>query len=148
VQQLFVILLTAALRVCPTWFCHHGSQEACLVLKQCLFVGAAAVQSWSDLAADLARKVPSKIDIGPVYTHDPRQRAKYAKGEQAVAGGAQGHPLQYSVHQQLRCLHAAVKIESNTPYQCIVQQHAIPRCSPPAHPAPLQMCSFCLWLCP
>jgi hypothetical protein len=38
-------------------------------------------QSASDLAADLARKVPSKIDIGPLYTHDPRQRAKYAKGE-------------------------------------------------------------------
>jgi DNA primase catalytic subunit len=40
-----------------------------------------AVQSWGDLATDLVRKVPSKIDIGPVYTHDPRQRAKYAKGE-------------------------------------------------------------------
>lgn len=42
-----------------------------------------AVQSAADLAADLARKVPTKIDIGPVYTHDPRQRAKYAKGERS-----------------------------------------------------------------
>jgi hypothetical protein len=39
------------------------------------------VQTAADLAADLTRKVPTKIDIGPVYTHDPRQRAKYAKGE-------------------------------------------------------------------
>jgi len=39
------------------------------------------LQSAADLAADLVRKVPTKIDIGPVYTHDPRQRAKYAKGK-------------------------------------------------------------------
>jgi hypothetical protein len=49
---------------------------------------AAAVQSWNDLAADLVRKVPSKIDIGPVYTHDPRQRAKYAKGAPAAAAAS------------------------------------------------------------
>lgn len=46
------------------------------------------LQSAADLAADLSRKVPTKIDIGPVYTHDPRQRAKYAKGEEAAAGAA------------------------------------------------------------
>lgn len=38
-------------------------------------------QTWTELAADLSRRVPSKIDIGPVYSHDPRQRAKYARGE-------------------------------------------------------------------
>jgi hypothetical protein len=55
-------------------------------------VVSAAVQSWSDLAADLVRKVPSKIDVGPVYTHDPRQRAKYTKGEMSTAavGGGVG----------------------------------------------------------
>ena len=52
-------------------------------------VSSAAVQSAADLAADLARKVPTKIDIGPVYTHDPRQRAKYAKGERNLS--SKGH---------------------------------------------------------
>jgi hypothetical protein len=52
------------------------------------------LQSWSDLATDLVRKVPSKIDIGPVYTHDPRQRAKYAKGEHSAAAGAGGLHVQ------------------------------------------------------
>jgi hypothetical protein len=38
-------------------------------------------QSWNEFSADLVKKVPTKIDIGPVYSHDPRQRAKYARGE-------------------------------------------------------------------
>jgi hypothetical protein len=38
-------------------------------------------------------QVPTKIDIGPVYTVDPRQRAKYAKGEAfAQPGPAQRSP--------------------------------------------------------
>ncbi len=37
-------------------------------------------QTAASFAAALAQKVPTKIDIGPVYTVDPRQRAKYAKG--------------------------------------------------------------------
>lgn len=63
--------------------------QLCLVLQQglgchgmCVAAAVACdVQSAADLAADLTRKVPTKIDIGPVYTHDPRQRAKYAKGK-------------------------------------------------------------------
>ena len=33
-----------------------------------------------ELGRALVSRCPTKIDIGPVYTHDPRQRAKYAKG--------------------------------------------------------------------
>lgn len=33
------------------------------------------------MARALVSRCPAKIDIGPIYTHDPRQRAKYAKGE-------------------------------------------------------------------
>ncbi|WIA32790.1 hypothetical protein OEZ86_005973 [Tetradesmus obliquus] len=54
-------------------------RELCFTLEGDIFVRYQSYKSWTDLATDLARKVPSKIDIGPVYTHDPRQRAKYAK---------------------------------------------------------------------
>ncbi|KAF6251539.1 primase subunit of DNA polymerase alpha [Scenedesmus sp. NREL 46B-D3] len=54
-------------------------RELCFTLEGDIFVRYQSYKSWSDLATDLVRKVPSKIDIGPVYTHDPRQRAKYAK---------------------------------------------------------------------
>ena len=35
----------------------------------------------SELSGALASRVPSKIDIGPIYTCDPRERAKYMKGK-------------------------------------------------------------------
>lgn len=54
-------------------------RELCFTLEGDIFVRYQSYQSAADLAADLVRKVPTKIDIGPVYTHDPRQRAKYAK---------------------------------------------------------------------
>jgi hypothetical protein len=54
------------------------------------------VQSAADLAADLTRKVPTKIDIGPVYTHDPRQRAKYAKGESGSRHCTNMQPMQFA----------------------------------------------------
>ncbi|KAF8067167.1 Prim1 [Scenedesmus sp. PABB004] len=56
-----------------------GRREICYTLEGDIFCRYQSFKSWSDLAAELARKVPTKIDIGPVYTHDPRQRAKYAK---------------------------------------------------------------------
>eukprot|EP00775_Hariotina_reticulata_P003222 gene3222-3499_t len=43
-------------------------REICLTLEGDIFV---RYQSY--------KKVPTKIDIGPVYTHNPRQRAKYAR---------------------------------------------------------------------
>eukprot|EP00878_Enallax_costatus_P032429 GHUV01035638.1.p1 GENE.GHUV01035638.1~~GHUV01035638.1.p1 ORF type:complete len:166 (+),score=45.69 GHUV01035638.1:339-836(+) len=57
-------------------------RELCFTLDGDIFVRYQSYKSWSDLHSDLVHKVPSKIDIGPVYTHDPRQRAKYAKGEE------------------------------------------------------------------
>ena len=38
-----------------------------------------AAQDAGELAAALKDRCPSKIDIGPVYSVDPRQRAKYAR---------------------------------------------------------------------
>jgi hypothetical protein len=46
---------------------------ACRMTAQTPFVPSCALP--------LRPQVPTKIDIGPVYTVDPRQRAKYAKGE-------------------------------------------------------------------
>jgi hypothetical protein len=60
----------------PLWLTCAPSVPGVTAVVVCTYM-----QSAADLAADLARKVPTKIDIGPVYTHDPRQRAKYAKGE-------------------------------------------------------------------
>jgi hypothetical protein len=39
---------------------------------------AHALQDGSDLAEAIIKKCPSKIDIGPIYSHDPKDRQKWA----------------------------------------------------------------------
>jgi DNA primase small subunit len=43
------------------------------------------LQNATELATALKAKVPTKIDIGPVYTQDPEKRAAY-KGDTAASG--------------------------------------------------------------
>jgi hypothetical protein len=48
-------------------------------------------QDCESLQDAVKAKLPTKIDIGPVYNWDPRDRVKYQKGEAAGwAGGVQG----------------------------------------------------------
>eukprot|EP00877_Chromochloris_zofingiensis_P001566 jgi/Chrzof1/1140/Cz01g42030.t1 len=54
-------------------------RELCFTLEGDIFVRYQSFKSATDLGAALQSKVPTKIDIGPVYTKDPRERAKYAK---------------------------------------------------------------------
>jgi hypothetical protein len=44
-----------------------------------------AVQNGRELQSALKEKVPSKIDLGPVYTQDPAKRAAY-KGDTSASG--------------------------------------------------------------
>lgn len=89
-----VLCVCCACMCLPFFWCLRLRLSSCTACRSMsvthVSVDAVPMQSWTDLATDLARKVPSKIDIGPVYTHDPRQRAKYAKGERvtAAAGAA------------------------------------------------------------
>ena len=43
------------------------------------------MQTGRDLQAALKEKIPTKIDIGPVYTQDPARRAAY-KGDTSASG--------------------------------------------------------------
>ena len=51
------------------------------------------VQNAGDLRNALKEKVPSKIDIGPVYTQDPAKRAAY-KGNSSAAEGSGFKPVE------------------------------------------------------
>ena len=50
-----------------------------------VFQGRNAVQNAAELLNALKEKVPSKIDIGPIYTQDPQRRAAY-KGDTSATG--------------------------------------------------------------
>ncbi|GBF94545.1 DNA primase small subunit, partial [Raphidocelis subcapitata] len=54
-------------------------RELCFTLEGDIFARYQSFATSQSFASALATKVPTKIDIGPVYTVDPRQRAKYAK---------------------------------------------------------------------
>ncbi|CAG9461322.1 unnamed protein product [Pedinophyceae sp. YPF-701] len=63
------------------------NREFCYTLDGDIFVRYQSFQSMADMKADIEKKckghgdtnqVPVKIDIGPVYTREPRSRQKYA----------------------------------------------------------------------
>jgi hypothetical protein len=54
-------------------------RELCFTLDGDVFARYQSFPTAAAFAAALVQRVPTKIDIGPVYTVDPRQRAKYAR---------------------------------------------------------------------
>ncbi|KAI8469954.1 MAG: hypothetical protein J3K34DRAFT_521751 [Monoraphidium minutum] len=54
-------------------------REMCFTLEGDIFARYQSFATPAQFASALCSKVPTKIDIGPIYTVDPRQRAKYAK---------------------------------------------------------------------
>ena len=53
-------------------------RELCYTLDGDVFVRYQSITCAADLTRALASRVPSKIDIGPVYTADPSRRAAFA----------------------------------------------------------------------
>lgn len=62
-------------------------REFCFTLDGDIFVRYRSFQDAKELAAALRDRVPSKIDLGPVYTQDPSKRAAY-KSDTAARGFA------------------------------------------------------------
>lgn len=54
-------------------------RELCFTLDGDIFARYQSFPDAPSLARSLRQRVPSKIDIGPVYTYDPRDRAKYGR---------------------------------------------------------------------
>ena len=57
---------------------HPSNREFCLTLKGDVFVRYNAYATAEELKRDVKTKVPGKIDIGPVFSHNPRNRLAYA----------------------------------------------------------------------
>lgn len=55
----------------------EGRPESIVTIEPC---EVPVLQNAEDLRSGLIRRVPSKIDIGPVYTVDPQRRSAYAGG--------------------------------------------------------------------
>jgi DNA primase small subunit len=55
-------------------------REFCFTLEGDIFVRYQSFKDGEALAAALAARCPSKIDVGPVYTVDPARRGAYAAG--------------------------------------------------------------------
>ncbi|KAK9824453.1 hypothetical protein WJX72_010358 [[Myrmecia] bisecta] len=60
-------------------------REFCFTLEGDIFVRYQSFKDGDELQAALVRRLPAKIDIGPVYNVDPQRRAAVAGGERAFA---------------------------------------------------------------